>query len=177
LFRKEWRGCLHSTANFFLDLFQKISYYNIMNNLGIDLGRTIKGPTKEMYSEPFPDAFGVISKLVKRFNNSYIISRVNSEQRKWAIKWFEDRNFYNITGIPKENIYYCFDRRDKNLFVKGLEIGTFIDDRPDVLLQMNKHMLRILFNPSDSDKEKFKYELLQLTILNTWKEIEKFYNL
>ena len=74
-----------------------------MNNLGIDLGNVIVGKRQEG-SKPFDvppidGAFEVISKLVKLFDDTYIVSRVNSEQRERALVWLETHDFYNKTGI------------------------------------------------------------------------------
>lgn len=147
-------------------------------NIGYDLGRTIKGPTKEQYNDEMPGAFDVISKLTKKFNNSYIVSRVNSEQRERAINWLNNKNFYNITGIPENNIYYCFDRRDKALFIKALDIRVFIDDRPNVLSPMGDDVLKILFNPYAGDLEEYKDEIMtmkNLIIINNWKQIGEYF--
>lgn len=147
-------------------------------NIGYDLGRTIKGPTKEQYNDEMPGAFDVISKLTKKFNKSYIVPRVNSEQRERAINWLNNKNFYNITGIPENNIYYCFDRRDKALFIKALDIRVFIDDRPTVLSPMGDDVLKILFNPWAGDLEKYKDEIMSmknLVIVNNWKQIGEYF--
>lgn len=149
-----------------------------MRNLGIDLGRTIKGPTKDDYNKPFPDAFEVISQLTKKFNNIYVVSRVNSDQRERAIKWLEDEKFYDLTGIKRENIYYCFDRRDKGIFQKGLDIDYFIDDRPSCLYGMETHVIKFLFNPWPDDLIKYEAEIKEiknLIIVNNWKEIGEFF--
>lgn len=149
-----------------------------MKNLGIDLGRVIKGPTKEQYNEPMPGAFEVISKLTKKFNNSYVVSRVNSDQRERAIKWLSEKDFYNITGIPEDNIYYCFDRRDKSVFQRGLKIDVFIDDRPNCLIPMEKDVIKILFNPWVGDLEKYKDELDKLEnliIVQNWKQVGEYF--
>lgn len=148
-------------------------------NIGIDLGRTIKGPTAEKYSEPFENAFEVISKLTKIYN-VYIVSRVNSEQRDRGIKWLEEKDFYNVTGVKKENVYFCFDRRDKAVFAAGLKLDYFIDDRPGCLIPMEKRIIKILFNPSQFDLEKYKEDLKEvknLLYINNWLEIAQFFNI
>ena len=148
-----------------------------MKNIGIDLGRVLKGPTKDTYNDPMPDAFEVVSKLVKKFNHTYIVSRVNDDQRNRAIKWLDEQNFYEKTGIPRENVYFCFERKDKSVFARGLNIDVFIDDRPDCLLPMNNEVKKILFNPWAGDLEKHKDNLDKLIILQNWKQVESYFNL
>lgn len=143
-------------------------------NLGIDLGRTVV--CRENNNKPFDDCFNVIRELTHLFNNSFVISRVNSAQREKSIEWLKDNDFYNQTGINKDNVYFCFERRDKNLFVNGLNIGIFIDDRPDVLIPMKDHVKKILFNPfpHDLEKERFRLEKVKnLSIVYHWREIRE----
>jgi len=143
-------------------------------NLAIDLGRTII--SRENNHAPFPDAFRVVNELVRLFHNTYIISRVNSEQKNRAEIWLEDNDFYNITGIPKDNVYYCFDRRDKAVIARGLRINVIIDDRPDVLIPMDESVKKILFNPYQGDLDKHGAKLKEiknLIIVKNWREIEE----
>jgi hypothetical protein len=144
-----------------------------MNNLGIDLGRTIKGSTS--YDGVFENAFEVIQKLHSKFDNIYIISRVNSEQRERALLWFIDTNFFQQTGIDSLNVYFCWDRRDKALFVKALNINVFIDDRPTVLMHMDDGVKKILFNPSEIDTLGYSDAIVDknMTIAKNWLEVEK----
>lgn len=145
-----------------------------MNNLGIDLGNTVKGPTKEAYNEPFPNAFDIIKKLNSRFNNIFIISRVNDKQREGAISWFENIKFFDKTGIKPQNIYFCFDRRDKAVFVRGLNIDYFIDDRPEVMFHLPMHTNKLLFNPS-KDSELIN-KIKNMSIVYNWLEIGAYFN-
>ena len=145
-----------------------------MSSIGYDLGRTIVNRDKGR--EQFDGCFDVIKRLTKVFHHSYIISRVNSEQRKSALEWFKDVDFYNQTGINSNNIYFCFERRDKSVFVEGLRINVFIDDRPDVLIPMKDHVTKILFNPYPADLEKERFNLQKvknLYIVKNWGEVEE----
>lgn len=150
------------------------------NILGVDLGNVVVSKRKEgekpFEALPVENAFETLARLVKNFDNTYIISRVNSEQRIRSLIWLDDQNSYNITSIPKENVYYCFDRRDKAIFVEGLRIGVFIDDRPNVLTPMKDHVMKILFNPYEGDLVKYKNEIDNMKNLFTarnWKEVEE----
>lgn len=146
-----------------------------MKNLGIDLGNTIKGPTKEEYNEPFPNALEVIRKLNPLFNNIYIISRVNSEQRERALKWFESIDFFNRTLIKPDNVYFCFDRRDKAVFVRGLNIDCFIDDRPDVMRYLPRQTHKILFRPNKDLQ--YLNILCNFIIMNDWLAVGKYFQI
>lgn len=141
-----------------------------MPNLGIDIGNVLR--TIEI--DILPNAFEVIERLQYKFNNIYIISRVNDSQRERALRWFETSDIFNRTGIIKENVYFCFDRRDKAVFVRGLNIDYFIDDRADVLRHLPNKVIKILFNPT-KDLDMIG-NLNNCIILNTWEEIGKWFN-
>lgn len=143
------------------------------NILGLDLGNCIfkKG-------EIIPNSFETIAKLVPKFNDVYIISRVNSEQRNMSLKRLEETDFFNKTGVKRENLYYCFDRRDKAIFAKALNVRWFIDDRPDVLIPM-KGIKKILFNPTTKDFDKYYREIydLDMAVVFDWRDIGKIFNI
>lgn len=141
--------------------------------IGIDLGNTV---TSKLL--PFPHiidgAFPVIKKLVNKFDETYIISRVNDQQRLRALKWIEETNFCAETGIKKENIYFCFERRDKAHFAKSLNINVFIDDRLDVLRYMEYYVLKIAFNSKDYQfLPELKPPNLNLVFCENWLDVEK----
>ena len=145
----------------------------MMYNLGLDLGRTIKGPTGS-YDAAFDNAFEVIAELVKQFDETYIVSRVNSEQKMRAHIWFEQVDFFNKTGIKPENVYFCFDRRDKAIFVRGLGITVFVDDRPTVLMHMDHTVKKVLFNPWHEDVKQH-WDVIheqRMTLVNNWLEVK-----
>ncbi len=143
-------------------------------NLGVDLGNVITSKTQP-YPFVFPDAFEVINKLTSLFNNTYIISRVNTDQRGRAQKWFIDVDFFNKTNIKEENGYFCFDRRDKAIFCRGLNIDYFIDDRADVLRHLPDNTIKLLFQPT-KDLEMIE-NLNNCYTIRDWKDVGEFFHL
>ena len=109
--------------------------------------------------------------------NTYIISRVDTDQRIRAINWLNDHDFYSKTGIKQTDVYYCFDRKDKAIFVRGLGIDAFIDDRPDVLMCMDNKVDKILFNPYAGDMETYKndIEINNMLIVRDWNRIGEYF--
>ena len=145
-----------------------------MSNIGIDLGNVFTSKF-EPFPHVFPNAFEVVNQLVKLFNNTYIISRVNDKQRERAKEWFKAIDFFNKTGIKEENVYFCFDRRDKAIFIKGLNIDYFIDDRADVMRHLPEKTIKLLFNPTkDLD---IINNLKYCHVVNNWAEIAKYFRL
>ncbi len=145
-----------------------------MNIIAFDLGGVF---SNKHLPPPYiiENSFEVAAKLVKKFDDVYIVSRVNSEQRERALKWFVTTDFFNQTGIKESNVYFCFDRRDKALFVKALNINVFIDDRPDVLMEMKENEKKILFNPSEKDYKDYRDVIFDqnMIVVKNWLEVEK----
>ena len=144
-----------------------------MKILGIDLGNTIVGNRtlkNRFYVEP--RCFEIISNLNKVFDKIYIISRVNEEQKENSLKWLKEVNFFKLTGLDPNNLYYCWDRRDKALFAKALNVNYFIDDRASVLYHLDSQIIKFLFNPEKDDLEKHRNKLTNTTIVKNWNQIE-----
>jgi len=143
-------------------------------NIGIDLGWTIKGVRSDGHSDRIaPDSFRVISELVKRGDNVFIISKVTSEQKFRAEKWLTDVDFFNKTSVNPQNLYFCFDRRDKALFVKALGIQIMIDDRAEVMAHLSPLVVKFLINPETTDYDLHSQRLFNCKVVADWLEIER----
>jgi len=142
--------------------------------IGIDLGWTVKGhkPSNER-DLPAPDSFRVISELIKRGDIVYIISKVNSEQKARCETWLKHHDFFNKTGVKPENLYFCFERKDKTLFVRALNIKIMIDDRPEVMAHLDYDVIKLLINPDEPDMVQHKDHLFNTKIVKDWLEIER----
>ncbi len=152
-------------------------------NIGIDLGGTIVGDLNGVRI-PMGDSFEVIKKLSKfrccfrHSHNVYIVSRVNDDQRNRSQAWLKNYDFFNQTNVRPENLYYCFDRRDKAVFQRGLKLDVFIDNRPDCLIPMEKKVIKILFGPTEADLGAHfdKLNTLEnLVIVKNWKQIGEYF--
>jgi hypothetical protein len=120
-------------------------------NLGIDLGWCVAGDrTANDRTAPAPGMFHYLPLLAQK-HNVYIVSRVNDAQKEKSLEWLKNRNFFERTGINKDNLYYCFERRDKAIFQKGLKLDVFVDDRPDVFETMDDNVIKLCFNPTYKD--------------------------
>ncbi len=148
-----------------------------INKIGIDVGWTIKGVKSEKNGDKVaPDCLRIISSWVNRKDDVFIISKVNSFQKTDVELWLKKTNFFEITGVPYDNLYFCFERRDKSLFVKALEIGVMIDDRPEVMAYLDYNVIKLLLSPDEKDMKKYKEKLSNTKIVNNWLEIERILN-
>jgi hypothetical protein len=145
-----------------------------MKKIGIDIGWTIKGERQEGdRNKPAPESFRIISRMVELGYDVYLISKVDSKQREEVEQWLTSTDFFNKTGVKPESLYFCFERKDKALFVKALGICAMIDDRPEVLAFLDDKVAKFLISPEPSELTKWKDRLVNTQIVSNWLEIEQ----
>ena len=144
-------------------------------NIGIDIGWTIKGVRHPEidFDKIAPDSFRIISNLIKRGDNVYLISKCNSAQKENVEKWLKDSDFFNNTGVNPNNLYFCFERKDKSLFVKALDIQIMIDDRTEVMAHLSPLVVKFLINPVTIDYDKHSRHLFNCKVVTDWLQIER----
>jgi hypothetical protein len=125
-----------------------------MNNieeprLGVDFGRVIQGAAlpdggadttflsggiaEALASPASPDVFEVLPRLVERFDGRvWIISKCGPATEHKTRLWLDHHDFWQRTGIPRDNVRFCRARADKALHCAELQITHMIDDRLDV---------------------------------------------
>jgi hypothetical protein len=148
----------------------------VKEKIGFDLGGTI---FQRIDGRLFLDhgALRVIRRLVtERFDErSYIVSKVDEEQKKRAMAALKMEGLLEITGIPKDHVEFCAERCDKAPICEKLCITHFVDDRPEVLAHMEgivQH--RFLIRGIQSDYNRFRDRLEGVVSVDSWSEIEKY---
>lgn len=139
--------------------------------IGIDLGDTITSKL-DAGRVIFPNAFEVIKRLVDAKHEVYIVSKVNPEQKIRSLKWLEEVRFFELTGVPKDNLYYCETWSEKAPICKNLGIEVHIDDRPQVMACFPEGINKILFKPDANSVLKFFNFLKNSFVANDWLEVE-----
>ncbi len=144
--------------------------------LGIDLGDTVVYRTEDGGRPQMPKAFETIRHLREKIfgNNIYIVSRVTKiEDSLRLMKWLNDNNFFELTGVLPANVNFCLLREEKAPICKKLGVTHFVDDRPEVLSYMTSVPHRFLFKGIEEDYQKFKDELINVVRVQGWEEIGK----
>lgn len=157
--------------------------YTSFMRIGIDIGGVIIDRVRDgVYDTSFKksdfarthaveDALVSIKKLTKLFGsqNVFLVSVCDSETEQKTSEWLEGNNFFQSTGILKENIYNCLERSQKASIAKDLGLTHFIDDRPDVLGYMvdavpNLYLFSIPSNQQPDSNPKFN-------MVHSWQEV------
>src|SRR6185312_12621556 len=99
-----------------------------MKRLGVDCGNTI---FDEWNGVLLPDAVETLKRIAEseHFDEIYIVSKANVVARMWFRVRFYSLNFWDTTGIPRKNLYFCRRYKDKAAICEALQITHFIDDR------------------------------------------------
>jgi hypothetical protein len=133
--------------------------------LGVDVGGVIidrvnDGTDTSFFGDNFlnttavPEAFETLWKLTTGDSSpfsrgrTYVVSKCGRKIQVKTRRWMDHHQFFARTGIPSQNVHFCFERHQKEPICKKLNITHFVDDRPDVLSSLEGTVPhRFLFNP------------------------------
>ena len=101
---------------------------------------------------PVHGALEAIADLTARFEGRvWLVSKCGPRVQARTRTWLAHHRFFERTGIARDNLHFCRDRRDKAPICARLGIGLFVDDRVDVLLAMEGVVAeRFLFGAKSS---------------------------
>lgn len=117
--------------------------------LGIDIGRVIihgDGPDTSfigatddaaLKAPAMAGAFEAIARLVPLFEQRvWLVSKCGPRIAERSLRWLDHHRFWEVTGVVREHLRFCRQRKEKAGICLELGIGWFIDDRLDVLVPM-----------------------------------------
>lgn len=137
-------------------------------NIGIDFGNTIcRRDSANRFCVMNDNTLLVISELKKRFENVYIISEVNDQQKQETLEWMEENLFYLL--VKPENIFFCKERIDKKEICQKLKIDLMIDDRPEVMSYLDDRICKIMIKSNKEDL--VLYTLNNCICVDSWSQV------
>ena len=107
----------------------------------------------------------------KKFNQIFIISRAGLVHRIFFYLRLLSLNFWNTTGIPKENLYFCWRNKDKALLCKKLKVTHFIDDRLQVLSYLQDVKNLYALNPTNKEINSHPQTFKSVKTAKSWSEL------
>lgn len=157
-----------------------------IRRLGIDVGGVITDRTNDntdtsFFSDNFlnttavPGAIEVIARITRekfRKENIFIVSTCGEAIEKKTRAWLKHRNFYKLTGMEENQVYFCRKRQDKAGICASLGITHFIDDHLEVLGYLAGIVeTRFLFAPSEKEMARYKKDPEDIVIVSGWDEM------
>ncbi|MFY9457862.1 MAG: hypothetical protein WAP23_02950 [Candidatus Spechtbacterales bacterium] len=123
---------------------------------------------------PMAGAFKVLPRLSrKRFGeNIWVISAAGPRKQKKTRDWFECHDGYARMLIPPEHVLFSPDRAGKAEVCKKIGVTHFIDDRLEILLNLDQQVIKYLFRPSDLDRERQRRQFPDsIHVVDSWQEV------
>ena len=133
--------------------------------------------------EPKEGAFDAVRKLVKKIGaeNVFVLSRVSGESKiKVNWDWLRQWEFFHITGVLEQNvIIFDGERKQKAYYVREHGITCMVDDRLEVLVEMNEGIRLVAFCPEQSELDQFAAKLFgrPVMVLRKWLHFETYFDL
>lgn len=140
--------------------------------LGIDIGNVIIGGahvaggvkrpdtdfltgtfTEAMDVPAVPGALETIRDLVPLFSGrAWLISKCGFRIQSRTLEWLYQHKFYTATGVRRNHVMFCRRREDKRGICAEQGITHFVDDRVDVLKNLDEVVEhRYLFGSQSED--------------------------
>lgn len=142
-----------------------------MKILGVDCGDVI---FYQISGTLVPGSLEGLRRIVRsrHFDKVYIVSKAGFlSQILFRIR-FRRLNFWEYTGIPRENLYFCRRYEDKKAICEKLSVTHFIDDRFRVLHNLESVRHIFAFNPTRAREfRKYPDVARRATIIRSWREM------
>jgi len=116
--------------------------------LGIDIGRVIiDGPSHPGGDTAFfsgddavmlatPEMAGcaaAVAALSDRFGGRvWLVSKCGTRVQNRTLHWLDEHDFYARARVPRDQVRFCRERREKRGHCTSLGLTHFVDDHPDV---------------------------------------------
>lgn len=153
--------------------------------IGIDIGRVLidrgdKGDERfaggnYINAPEVPGATDAVRRLVASFGaeNVFHVSKAGLDMQARTLAWMDHRDYFAITGMPRENVRFCLERDGKVAICRDLGITHMIDDRLEVLVYLADVVpCRFLFRPrAVDDRPWYDRWTNELGPLWTWEEV------
>lgn len=157
--------------------------------IGLDFGGVIKPISKNGFekdeifdrtggfpvrnSPHFPMAFDTIARLCERYEgNVWIVSKATKPTRERVLAWMKFNDFFSITGLKRDHIFFCDKRQQKRDHCIDLGINHFIDDRVHVLDIIKDVVDNLyLFGPQKMTSHVLRWA----TLVKDWNEVAEIF--
>lgn len=144
-----------------------------MKKLGVDCGNVI---FHEWTGKPLPGSLETLRKIAAsgEFDEIHVVSKANTLARAFFRLRLRSLDFWDHTGIPRENLHFCRRHKSKAPICKKLGITHFVDDRIHVLSYIDPKSDRYALNPKlKRDSKRHPETVESVTTVHSWEELEK----
>ena len=132
---------------------------------GVDIGRVLiegdgadtsfLGASEEvaMRAPEMRGGFEAVAALVEALaGRVWLVSKCGPRIEARTRRWLDERQFFSRTGMRRDHLRFCRERREKVLIAESLGLDRFVDDRADVLRPMRGRLdLLVLFGAREAE--------------------------
>ncbi len=124
-----------------------------------------------------PEVFETLRQIVNAIRGKngecsvHVVSACESSLRNKALWWLNHHQFYDRTGIPRENVRFANSRRVKAEICADLGITHFVDDRLEVLSQLPPSVEKFLFRRDPGETGVFQTFIPKVRLAESWADI------
>lgn len=104
----------------------------------------------------------------------FLISKCGSESRKKkkTLQWMDRLGFFQMTGIPPGQVFFCKKREEKAAIARKLKLTHFIDDRLETLGYLKRVVKnRFLFQGRADEIQRYERHLKGIVRVESWDEV------
>jgi hypothetical protein len=141
-----------------------------MENLGVDCWGVLFHPSTGHSVEGAAESLRRVVESGK-YANIYIISKVPFFVRPITRVNFHLKDFFNKSGIPEKNLYFCGRYSDKINICRKLGVTRFIDDRFEVLKDMKELKERYAFDPTPRERAHHPEVEDNVKVVTSWEDL------
>lgn len=81
----------------------------------------------------------------------WLVSKCKENTQRKTRKWLKHHRFYELTGLHRSKLLFCYARSDKHVIAEGLSLTHFVDDNLGCIAPMQTVRHRLWFGPQDQD--------------------------
>jgi hypothetical protein len=151
--------------------------------LGIDIGKVITGDTDKsvLFTDAYlgvpeiPGAFRTIAELYHIFSGQVcLVSKCRGVVQVKTRHWLLHHNFFKITGVDPNHVFFCEERKGKSPICKFLGVTHFVDGRLEVLEYLENVRHQFLFCPNEKEIIRHYKHFHNVVRVENWNDL---YNL
>lgn len=153
-----------------------------IRKFGVDVGGVLIGRDNNAADTSFfgpnylltpqvPHAFESIKQLRKADFDVYLVSKCGSSIESKTLNWLDHHNFYDLTGVNRNQVRFCRQRAEKAGICDQLGLTHFIDDRLEVLSYLINVEHLFLINADPKEVRRYEGFLPKVTTVNAWGDV------
>ncbi len=108
--------------------------------IGIDIGNVLMGSDTDepdlifhdkryLEATAIPGAFEAVTALSECYGpgNIFLVSKCGKTIQQRSLEWLEHHRFYEVTGVRRDHVEFCRERRQKRDICERLGIGAELE--------------------------------------------------